>query len=230
VAIFLLGFFVIAGFVPPPSPGEDMGELRELFYGDATSVRVGLVMATVAAAFIVPWVGAVSAEMKRLEGPDSPLAFTQLATGALLFPLFAFPPIVWQAVAYRADTSDDVLRMMNDLAWLAFVAITWTAVLQALSIGIVILRNRDKPSVFPRGVGYLNILVAIDFIPGTFAPLAKSGPLAWNGILTWWIPVVTFVVWMLAMSTLMIRNRLVEPTLPFAGECEPAQTLAHRGV
>ncbi|MBA3741844.1 hypothetical protein [Sporichthya sp.] len=225
VAVFLLGFFVIAGFVPPPSPRDDMSELRELFYGDVTTVRIGLILAVVAAAFIVPWVGAISTEMKRLEGADSPLAFTQLATGALLFPLFALPPIIWQAIAYRTDTSDEILRMMNDLAWLMFVAVTWTAVLQALTIGIVILRNSDQMSVFPRWVGYLNLWVALMFIPGTLAPLVKSGPLAWNGILTWWIPVVTFVAWMLIMSALMIRNRPVSPQMPTDRELAPS--LAH---
>jgi hypothetical protein len=217
VAVFLVGFFIIAGFVPPPSPSATAGELQALFHGDTLAVRVGLVLAVVAAAFIPPWVCAVAAEMRRIDGPGSPLVMTQLSTGTLLFPLFAFPPIMWQSIAYRDDIEPSAMVLMNDLAWLMFVAITWTAVLQAFAVGAVILRNHDKPTVFPRWMGYFNVWVGIAFIPGTLAPVVKSGPLAWNGVFTWWVPVVTFVIWTLLMSGLMIRNK---PAAPSGGRAE----------
>jgi hypothetical protein len=217
VAVFLVGFFVIAGFVPPPSPSASAVELQKLFHGDTLAVRVGLVLAVVAAAFIPPWVCAISAELRRVAAPGSPLVTTQLTCGTLLFPLFAFPPIMWQAIAYRDDIEPSALVLMNDLAWLMFVAITWTAVIQAFAVGAVILRNHDRPTVFPRWTGYFNIWVGIAFIPGTVAPLVKSGPLAWNGVFTWWIPVITFVAWTLLMSGLMIRNRAVAPDGQNAG-------------
>jgi len=32
-----------------------------------------------------------------------------------------------------------------------------------------------------------------------------NGPVAWNGILAWWVLCVSFFVWMVAMTWLMLR-------------------------
>jgi hypothetical protein len=42
--------------------------------------------------------------------------------------------------------------------------------------------------------------------------------LAWNGILAWWVLCVSFFVWMVTMTWLMLRaSRIVERTQPESG-------------
>jgi hypothetical protein len=33
----------------------------------------------------------------------------------------------------------------------------------------------------------------------------KSGPLAWNGLLTWWIPLSVYGAWLVVMAWLLLR-------------------------
>ena len=96
---------------------------------------------------------------------------------------------------------------MNDTAWLLFVAITSTPILQTLSIGIAIfLDTPDNPNpVFPRWAGYLNFWIAMMFLPGSITVFFHTGPFAWNGILVWYLPLTAFAVWMVTMSILVLR-------------------------
>ena len=89
-----------------------------------------------------------------------------------------------------------------------FVAITSTPVLQTLAIGTAIfLDTRDgRPNaVFPRWAGYLNYWVAMLFLPGTVTVFFHTGPFAWNGLLTWYLPLTVFAIWMVTMSVLLLN-------------------------
>jgi hypothetical protein len=36
-------------------------------------------------------------------------------------------------------------------------------------------------------------------------PFFKSGPLAWNGLLSWWIPVAVLALWFFVMTPVLLR-------------------------
>jgi hypothetical protein len=72
--------------------------------------------------------------------------------------------------------------------------------------------HRRKP-LLPRWSAYLNIWTALGVAPGSFVVFVHNGPLAWNGILAWWLLCVSFFVWMVAMTWLMLRaSRITERT------------------
>jgi hypothetical protein len=37
------------------------------------------------------------------------------------------------------------------------------------------------------------------FVPAALIPFFKTGPFAWNGVLSFWLPVGLFVVWLFVM-------------------------------
>ncbi|MFL0294754.1 hypothetical protein ACJH6J_27450, partial [Mycobacterium sp. SMC-18] len=39
----------------------------------------------------------------------------------------------------------------------------------------------------------------------TIALFFHDGPFAWNGLFTWYVPVVVFGIWIIALSILMLR-------------------------
>jgi hypothetical protein len=84
---------------------------------------------------------------------------------------------------------------MNDLAWIMFLGIVSTFVVQLIVIGFAILCDRRTAPVFPRWVGYLNLWMALLFTPATVLIFFKSGPFAWDGLLVWWLPFAAFVLW-----------------------------------
>jgi len=207
VVLFLVGFGLVAGFIQPPAPTLTGEQLAQLFTEDATRIRIGMIVSLFAAALLASWSAVITVQMKRMRRGVAALAYTNLAVGALFVLEFIISLIIWQSMTFRAR-DPQVLLAMNDTAWLLFVAITSTPVLQTLAIGTAIFLdtgdNRSDP-VFPRWAGYLNCWVAMLFLPGTVTVFFHTGPLAWNGILTWYLPLSVFAVWMVIMSVLVLK-------------------------
>lgn len=203
LVLFFLGFWVVAGFIPPPSPKLTGEQLSDLFTTDKVRIRIGMIVSIFASALLASWAAAISTQMRRMEGTHSALAFTNLAVGALFVLEFIFSLVIWQSMTYR-PRDPQVLLAMNDTAWLLFVCITSTPMLQAAVMGIAVLSDKGATPVFPRWAGYLDFWVAALFVPGTIAVFFQDGPFAWNGLFTWYLPLGVFTVWMVVNTKLTL--------------------------
>ena len=171
-----------------------------------------------AGALVCTWSAAVSGQLKRIEGHIAPLANAQRLLGALLAVDFIFPTFVWQAILFRPDTtSTELTYRLNDLAWRPFVGIVSTGVLECLSIGAAILIDQRATPVFPRWAGCYNIFVASTIVPAGLVVFYKRGPFAWNGLLAWWLLVVSFFTWMIVMTVLVLGNLGQQQAMTRAG-------------
>jgi hypothetical protein len=174
-------------------------------------IRTGIWIATAAAPFLAFFVAALTHQIRRIAGSDSPLATAQLIAGSCLILEFLFPQLVWQTAAYRSGRSTEIIQTLNDLAWLPYVGIVGTAMAQMAIIAIVVFQDRRPQPLLPRWSAYLNIWTALGVAPGSFVVFVHNGPLAWNGILAWWLLCVSFFAWMVAMTWLMLRaSRIAE--------------------
>lgn len=216
IVIFFVGFWLVAGFIPPPPPTLTGEQLAQLFTDDAVRIRLGMIISLMASALLASWSAAVTAQMLRMKRRVAVLAYTNLAVGALFVLEFIISLIIWESMTFR-PRDPQVLLAMNDTAWLLFVAITSTPILQTLSIGTAIFLdtadNNPNP-VLPRWAGYLNFWVAMLFLPGSITVFFHSGPFAWNGILVWYLPLTAFAVWMVVMSILVLRAVAAEDGPP----------------
>jgi VanZ family protein len=203
--LFLVGFWLLAGFIPPPAPGMSAEAVARMFAEGRGRIRTGLWVATAAAPFLAFFVAALTHQIRRIAGSDSPLATAQLIAGSCLVLEFIFPQLVWQTAAYRSERSPETIQMLNDLAWLPYVGVVGTAMVQMAIIAIVVFTDRHQQPLLPRWSAYLNIWTALGVAPGSFVVFVHSGPVAWNGILAWWLLCVSFFVWMVAMTWLMLR-------------------------
>jgi hypothetical protein len=96
------------------------------------------------------------------------------------------------------------MQTLNDLAWLPFTGVIYTIVVQALVIGIAVLMDKREKPVFPRWFGYLSIWCALLFCPAGLDVFFHSGPLAWNGLVAWWVLLVAFFVWLTTLSIVLL--------------------------
>lgn len=224
--IFAIGFALVAGFVPPPSPSMSAAAVKRMFVEDRDRIRVGIWIATAAAPLLAFFVAALTHQTRRIAGRDSPLATAQLIVGSCLILEFLFPQLVWQTAAYRADRSAESIQMLNDLAWLPYVGIVGTAIAQMLIITIVVLQDPRSRPLLPRWSAYLNVWAALGVASGSLVVFTKTGPLAWNGLLAWYLLCVAFFTWMVTMTVLMLRaSHRVEADAPVP---EPAAAAADR--
>ena len=221
--IMLIGFVGLARFIPTPSPNMTTAETGRLFVQDATTIRWGMILSMVAATLLVPFAVSIALQMRRIEGRQPALAAIEVLLGTLFSFEFIYIIFFWQAATFRADRAPELIQLLNDMSWIPFIGITGTLFLQVLVFGIAILLDKRQQAVFPRWLGYYNIWCAIMFLPGTFNVFFKTGPLAWNGLVAFYIPVGVFGTYLLINSVYLSRavDTQVEEEAALTGERAP---------
>lgn len=199
-------FAFLCKFIPPPAPTLTRDQLVAQFSENTNMIRLGLVISVFMCALLVPFCAVIAAQVRRMEGVRSVLAETQLISGGLLCVEFLLPFAVWQTALYRLpEWSPETVQMLNDMAWLTFLGIISSACVQVAALGLAILLDKGVKPVFPRWAGYFNIWVSIIWIPAAIIPFFKTGPFAWNGVGSWWIPLCVYFSWFVVTIVLLLR-------------------------
>jgi hypothetical protein len=208
IVVMAVGFGAVAGFIPPPSPDDPAQETADFFNDNQSSIRFGMILSMVASALLMPFAVALTVQIRRIEGRHSPLAWINLGLGSIFVLEFIYLLFFWQTATFRDDRTPELIQAFNDMAWIPFVGLSSTLILQCIVVGVAILLDRRSEPIFPRWAGYFNLWVALMFTPGTFNVFFKDGPLAWDGIIAFYMPIAVFVVWMCVMPWLL--NRAVD--------------------
>jgi len=206
VVTFFMGF-LLAGLLPPTNPEAGADEIARFFADHATAIRIGCVLMCVGLTLFAPWGAALATWTRRQEMGFPLLTYTQLLALAACVALLVLLPVVWAVAAYRPqDTDPDVTRMLNDLAWFLFLFIWPPFSLWTGTLGIAILRDRNPVPTFPRWTGYLSLWCAALLIPAGLMAFFKDGPMAYDGIVAFYLPLTVFFIWVLALSWAMLAN------------------------
>jgi hypothetical protein len=204
-SLFAIGFWPVAGLMPPPAPGMSPEQLTRLLVEHGTRIRIGLQICIVASALFFPFTALISVYIKRIEGQDSPLAYAQLAAGAGSTLVFIFPLMNMQSAAYRAERGPAIVQAISDMSWIPFVGLLCVPMMQIICLALAIFSDKTPSPVFPRWAGYFNIWVGLSFVPAVLLVFVHSGPVAWNGILSWYLGAVAFFSWIVVMAVLLLR-------------------------
>jgi hypothetical protein len=216
LVVLLVGMWVIAGFVPPPGPNQTLEQIVAVYTDHGVRIRFGLIVACAGVTLLGPWTAAIAIQMRRIEGEFAPLAVTQAMLGAVLIIEFYVPTVMWMAAAFRPEVDPGFTYRLHDLASITFVSLPFSAALQAVLLAIAILQDKHDQPVFPRWLGYLSVWAAISFLPGAFNCLAKTGVIAWNGLLAWWLGLTAFGIWILAVSFCLLRYAIPHQEATYA--------------
>jgi len=202
--LWIIALLFLAGFIPPHDPHDGPREIAQIYADNTTGIRLGMVLLLIGGVLYQPWVAAIAVQMKRIEGRQSPLTYVQLGLGTLFVLLFLLAAIFWQVAAFRPLEDPVLTQRFNDLGWFMFLISVPVLTVQGIALSLAIFRDPDE-TLFPRWFGYFNIWAQIVFLPGTFIPLFKTGPIAWNGLLAFWLPAATYTVWMCLLTWLLLR-------------------------
>ncbi len=230
IFVFMIALWPLAGFLPPISPNDSAEEIVNIYRDNTDGIRVGMFLATVAAAMMGPFYATITTQMKRIEGRFSVYAYTQLGLGMLAILLVVIPSYIMQGIAYRPDRDIDpeVIRLINDVAWLPFVGAFVTVSLQNIMIALAIFQDTEQ-RVFPRWLGYFNIWTALAFCPAAIEFFFTTGPFAWNGIFVFWLALSFFGVWFFVMF-FSLKKAIAEQAIEEAAlEADAAAAVAAKG-
>jgi hypothetical protein len=207
LALFFVFFMLIAKLIPPLSPTASAQSISDFFVANKLRVRVGLAFSLLAACVALPWLATICLRVRRVEGKWGVLSVTQIFGGVIFVPGFLFPMMVLAAAAFRPEERDpQITQALNDVFWLMFVGIVGTLIVQALVLTTASFIDRTEPGPFPRWFGYLNAWYALLALPGGAVMIFNDGPLAWNGVFAFWIPLVAFSVWMIGVTVVLLQS------------------------
>lgn len=206
VAVWASSFAFLCHFIPPPDPAHTREQVVAQFSNHTNVIRLGLVISLFACSLLVPFCAVIAAQIRKMEGVRSVLAESQLVSGGLLCLEFLLPFAVWQTALYRVhEWSPEIVQMLNDMSWLMFLGIISSACIQVASLGVAILLDKSAKHVFPRWAGYYNIWVSMIWVPAAIIPFFKDGPLAWNGVFAFWVPLSVYFTWFTVTVVLLLR-------------------------
>jgi hypothetical protein len=193
--LFFVGLMPLSGFIPPPSPQLSGAQLMAEFGPRLTWVKLGIVVGLLGSTLLVPWSAMVALQISRMEqGRRVPLwAIFAFGAGCVNAVAFILPFIFWAGAFYRPDRSPELVQLINDMTWLEFLMFFPTFSMQLFCLAMAGLTQRQGPQVFPRWFLYLNLWMATIGGTGLACIFFFSGPLTWNGAIGFWLPVGSYV-------------------------------------
>lgn len=194
-----IGLWAIAGFFPSQPPMWGAEQIASIFREDYIYIRLGFCIQVVAAFFYCGFTGIISKVLYRIEGSGSWLAFANAVAGCVNVIFTTFPAVIWILAAFRPERDAELIYLLNDMAWLEFLGTAFPVFFQYVCITIASLSDKDPEPLLPRWLGYFNIWTFLGFIPLETIFFFKSGPFAWNGLFSFYLPFIIFFFWFMTL-------------------------------
>ena len=190
---------------PPPSPSLPVEVWAAGFSEHPTRVFLGAMSMMLGASLFMVFFGGLFACLKRIEGQNSPLTYGMIMIVPFgFFPMFVMVVFLVEA-AFRPNVSPEIIGMLADISIFMLVIPGLVGLVQYGITGLVILMDKRENPIMPRWVGYVSIWVGVLSLPGVVIPFFKSGPFAWNGIFTFWLPAILFGVMLTIIMWAMLQ-------------------------
>lgn len=216
IGLFAIGFLPLAGFLPPPRPTAAADEVAALFRDRAGAIRAGMCVCVAASAFLLPWGAAVGAQLRRIERLPT-LTYTWVCANTILAVLFIYPCLWWAVAAFRPDGDLEIIQRFNDMAWLGFMGIISTALIQCLVLAVATFADVSPDPVYPRWFGYFQAWCGVLLTPDLVVYCFKSGPVAWNGIFAFWTEITVAFLWLIVTTHMTARAAREQSTRTMGG-------------
>ena len=205
---YLIAFWPLAHFMPPPSPHWSEAHVAAFFAAHRTGIRIGMVLGMVSCTLLFPYFAVISVQIARIERRSPVLAIMQFGAGVLLLVFFFVCAMLWIVAAFRPHLPLATLRLLNDAGWLVFVMVFPEYTLQMLCMAIAGFIDKSPHPTWPRWASYFNIWVGISGAGGGIACFFMRGAFAWNGVVGFFIPLTVFAIW-LVVNTYLLHTAVV---------------------
>lgn len=211
--VLLVAFVAFPGFWPPMSPQLTADEVAS-YYGEHTAwIRFSMVTFNLCGIMILPFFTVIVVQMKRMKTQSHVIAYCYLTAVVSGATIFALSNIFFLVAAFRPDRNPDLVMVLNDLAWIVFIAPIGMVVSQFLLLALAVYFDDGPDPVFPRWVGHYSLLTALLMVPAAGAAVFQTGPLAWDGAISFWLRNGAFALFVIVMFFVLrtaVRRQAIE--------------------
>jgi hypothetical protein len=211
--VLLVAFVAFPGFFPPMSPTLPAEEVAAFYRDNAAMIRFSMITFNLCAIMLLPLFLVIVVQMKRMAGQSHVLAYCYLTAVVSGATIFALADIFYLVAAFRPDRGPELVQLLNDMAWIIFIAPVGMLVAQNLLLALAVYFDTGPRPVFPRWVGHYSLATAVAMAPAAAAAVVTSGPLAWDGVVSFWLrngAFAAFVVVMFFVLRGVLRRQAAE--------------------
>ena len=194
-------------YLPPPSAADTaITTLADYSSRNLMLMRIGITIANFSCVFYLAWGMAISMLVKKIEGEYPLLFYIQVVSLATCIVVILYIAYFWGAAAWRpGETSPDVTQALNDLGWLGVLYTGAPFASYQIALAVAILSDKSPQPVFPRWSAWFNLFASFFMFEAAGILLFKTGPFSQNGLFVFYVPMITFFVWILTFSWLTLR-------------------------
>jgi hypothetical protein len=204
--VLLLGAFLLfPGFLPPMSPEMTAGQVADFYTRNTALIRASMITFDLCGVMPVPFFMVIVHQMKRMATPTQVLAYAYLSAAVGSVTLFAIADLFWLVAAFRPERDPQLTLLLNDLAWIVFTAPVGMTLAQNVCLALAVRLDARPRPVFPRWVAPFSIAVAVATAPAACGAVVRSGPLAWNGAVSFWLRIIAYGVFFVVMFFVLRR-------------------------
>ena len=206
-AIWISAFFLFPGFLHPMSPTAPAAQVADFYRdpGNLSRIRASMIVFNWFCVGLIPIVMLMVLQVRRMAHRTPILSYCMLGCAAGGPTLFLMANLFWLIAAFRPERDAELTQLLNDLAWVTFTTSVPFLIAQCVVLALAIALDRQPRPVFSRWVVYFNLLVAAAMMPAAFVGLALRGPLAWDGLLSFWVKNIAIAVWIAVMAVVLGR-------------------------
>jgi predicted membrane protein len=191
--LFGLMFVFLGKVMPPPKPGLTQQEIVAFVESNARSMQSAWVLLSLTLGFASLSSGLIVTQMKRMRGVSPALAYAYLAVLAVAaLPGCLFCGLMFALAAFR-QREPQVVALLYDMGMLSFVGSLGCFVTQYLVFAIAIFL--DRRGIFPKWLAYMSLWGIVTELVAIPIWIFRSGPYAWDGLISFYLGTVIFVVW-----------------------------------
>ncbi|TFV59731.1 hypothetical protein E4P42_07540 [Mycobacterium sp. PS03-16] len=203
--LMLVGFVAFPGFFPPMPPGLTAEQVAAFYRDNTAMIRFSMITWNLCGMMLLPFFMVIVVQMKRMSTQSHVLAYCYLTATVSGATIFALADIFYLVAAFRPDRSPELVQLLNDMAWIIFVAPVGMLVGQNLLLALAVFFDRGHQPVFPRWIGHYAVLTAVAMTPAAGAAVFTQGPLAWDGAVAFWVRNGAFALFVMVMFVVAYR-------------------------
>jgi hypothetical protein len=211
--IWVSAFFLFPGFLHPMSPTMSAEEVAAFYRDETARVRYSMILFNWFGVCLIPTVILLAMQIRRMAHRTPILSYCLIACAAGPPCLFLIANMFWLLAAFRPERAPELTLLFNDLAWVTFTVLVPFLIAQSLLLALAIYWDRQEQPVFKPWVANFNLLIAAALAPAAFTALSFTGPLAWDGLLSFWVKNIAIAVWIIVMGIVLgqtIRRQRAE--------------------
>lgn len=207
-AVLLLALLAFPGFWPPLSPTLSAEQVAAFYAENTAWIRLSQVTFNLCGIMVLPFFMVIVIQMKRMRTQSGVFAYCYLTAVVSGATTFALSNIFFLVAAFRPDRDPALVMVLNDLAWIVFIAPVGMVVTQFALLALAVYFDDGPDPVFRRWVGHYSLATGVAMIPAAGAAVFHTGPLAWDGILSFWLRNGAFAVFVIVMF-FVLRNAVL---------------------